>query len=102
MAALMMRHGNTAIDALHRSAAAAAKNGPGIPAAINQDQRLGAVAQAFFDSRMQRRGDRASLVRLLKFFAKADDFHGRKRPRCNSGRDCEELVLSFPGVVISF
>ena len=55
IAAFVMRHRDTAVLALHRRATTSAKNGPGISATIDQNQRLRSVAKALFDSHMQRR-----------------------------------------------
>ena len=55
VAALVMNHRDTAVLALDRRATTPAKNGPGIPATIDQNQRLRSVAKALLDSHMQRR-----------------------------------------------
>src|SRR5262249_10968298 len=102
VAALMMRHRNAAIDALDGSTTAAAKNGPRVATTIDKNERLGVIAQAFLNARVQCRRNWTALVSLLELFAKADDFRGRKRPRGDSGRDCEEFVFPFSRMVICF
>src|SRR5690348_14357486 len=74
VALLMMRHGNAAIDALHRGAAAAAQHGPGVSPTIDQDERLRSVCETFLNSGVELGGNRASLMRLLKLFAQVDNF----------------------------
>src|SRR5258708_7115805 len=62
---LVMRHRDAAVHALHRRATAPAQHRPGIPAPVDQHQRLRAIRQAFLNSRVQRRRNRAGLARLL-------------------------------------
>src|SRR5215475_7181495 len=77
VAAFVVRHRNAAIHALHRSAAAPADHGPGIAAAINEDESLRAVAKTCLGACLKGRRNRARLVGLMKLFAQADDFDRR-------------------------
>src|SRR5262245_15286636 len=102
VSALVMRHRDAAIDALYGRATASAENGPRIAAAVDQDERLRAIVEAFLDAPMQRRRDGACLVRLLKFFPQADDLSGWQRARGDASSDGKELILPFPRVMIRF
>src|SRR5205814_2267400 len=62
IAVLMMSHGDAAVGALHGGAAASAKDGPGISAAVDEHQGLGFVGEAFLNPGVQRRANGAGLM----------------------------------------
>src|SRR5215813_4989331 len=102
IAALVVCHRNAAINALNGRSAAAAKNRPRIAAAVDQDECLGLVVQAFVNACMQRGRNGAGFVSLLKLLAKTDDLNGREWPRSDTRCNCEQLIFPFSRVVIGF
>jgi hypothetical protein len=85
IALLVMRHGDAAIDTLHRRAATAAQDGPGVPAAVDEHESLRFVGETFLNARMQLRGNWADQMRLPKLFAQVDDSHTGERAIGNAG-----------------
>src|SRR5271156_541382 len=69
VAALVIRHRDTAIHALNARPTTPAQNRPRIPTPVDEHKRLRLARQAFLDSRVERRGNGAGLMRFLKVFA---------------------------------
>ena len=102
VAALVIGHGNAAIDALDAGAATAAQDRPGIAAAVDQNESLRFVGEALLDSSVKRRRYRAGLVRLLKILAHIDDFDAGERTVLDARGDSNQFVFSAESVVVGF
>jgi hypothetical protein len=102
LALLVIRQRNAAILALHARAARPAKHEPGIPAPIDEDQRLRFSSEARGDGFAELRGDRPRAMRGLEILAQIDDFHRRKRPVLHARIELQEMIFSRARILKAF
>src|SRR5262249_43597847 len=94
IAVLVVGHRDAAVLALDGGAATATQDGPGVAAAIDQDQRLGLVGQAFLDAGVECGADWAGLVSTLEVLPEIDDFDGGESTIGNARGESEEFIFA--------
>src|SRR5207245_6567591 len=86
----------------HGGAATAAENGPRVAAAVDEDEGLGFVGEAFEEPGVKGGADGAGLMGLLEVFAEIDDFDAGERTGGHTGSERDELVFDGLRGVVGF
>ena len=98
----MKRQRQVAVRAVQRVAARRALDVRRMPAAIEQQNHLPAVAQRLFHRPVQRPADRPTRELAVRFVAQIDRPHGRQRPIEHAARHLHQLEFAPLGPVPAF